>query len=92
MGMINGGEVELRPLNSAKHWPLCWLASKVMLEAGLDCAKIGQLTIEVGMSMLFASVLQKTLFPMIPKPFKYLEGMMLKNERMVEPLQRDALM
>ena len=51
-------EVELRPLNSAKRWPLClcihapeykticWLASNfwillgVMLEAGIDSAKI----------------------------------------------------
>ena len=37
-----------------------------MLEAGIDCAKIALLTIEVGMSTLFVSVLQKTLFLMIP--------------------------
>ena len=42
---------------------ICWLASNfwillgVMLEAGIDCAKIAQLTIKVGMSTLFVSVL-----------------------------------
>ena len=67
---------------------ICWLASNfwillgVMLEAGIDCAKIAQLTIEVGMSTLFVSVLQKMA---LSKLFIYLEGMMLKNERIVFP-------
>ena len=65
-------EVELVSLNVglsvlvSMYWskkPICWLASNfwilfgVMLEAGIDCAKIAQLTIEVGMSTLFVSVL-----------------------------------
>ena len=60
----------------------------VMLEAGINCAKIALLMIEVGMSTLFVSVLQKMLFPMIPKLFKYLEGTMLKNEQIAYPTKR----
>ena len=56
-----------------------WILLGVMLETGIDCAKIAPLTIKVAMSMFFVSVLYKMLFQMIPKLSKYLKGTMLKN-------------
>ena len=55
-----------------------WILLGVMLETGIDCAKIAPLTIKVAMSMFFVSVLYKMLFQMIPKLSKYLKGTMLK--------------